>query len=207
MKKLFFAGLLPVFLFICSCKDEPDHNHSFQEYRQYVMSHRDKAGNFVDKSWAELEKEYSLKKSIAESQNNKWSDSMKTEFFKLQSVWESFRVDFESEKERRGNLVRASRKVTTILPGNIDESLSNVDTTNIVGVYRHLVSYIDEEGNDFSPQQWDQIENLWDRLAKRYDQLENKLSGAERAAISEQVIRFGVIRAINKPVARMQDST
>jgi hypothetical protein len=205
MKLLFLMLLLPVILFYSGCKNDPDPGQSYDAYRKYVIAHRDSPDKYMQKTWVELDKEYSDKKLRAEMMISRWNDEMKIEFLELQSDWDLFREDFEAETERRANLEKSSVRVTTVLPTGIDESLSNVNTYNVVGVFRHFVAYVEKEGNRFSPQQWDQIEALWNRLAKRYENLDASISRAEKAAISEQKIRYELVTTINKPVARMED--
>ena len=205
MKKLFFLVLIPGILLISLCRNKPERDIAFEEFRSYVINHRDSVQNFISRTWPELDEEYTQKKIKAEKKISSWDDKMKAEFVELQSDWESFREDFEAEKERRESLDKQEKRVYSVLPSGIDESLSNMNATNVVVVYRHLVAYVEKEGGGFSPQQWSQIETLWARLSKRYQNLEDSLNRAEKAAVSEQKIRFDVITAINKPVARMED--
>ena len=206
MKILFFIVLIMGIVVVYSCKENSEKDIDYHEFRHFVMQHRDTSADlFLEYPWPVLDSVYNDKKITAEKKISRWNDNMKAEFVELQSDWESFREDYEAEKERRENLVKSAHIVYTVLPQGIDESLANMNATNVVIVYRHLVAYVEKQGGDFSPQQWSQIETLWARLMKRYDNLKDSLNRAEKAAISEQKIRFDVVTAINKPVATMQD--
>ena len=206
MKILLFIVLIAEIVIWNSCIENPEKDVAYHDFREFVIQHRDSSVNlFLEYPWPMLDSVYNDKKVTAEKKISRWNDNMKAEFVELQSDWESFREDYEAEKERRENLEKSANFVYTVLPQGIDESLANMNATNVVIVYRHLVAYVEKEGDEFSPQQWSQIETLWDRLMKRYDNLKDSLNRAEKAAISEQKIRFDVVTAINKPVATMQE--
>ena len=204
-KSLCFLCLQGILLLFLSCRDKADAVLAFNDYRRFVISHRDSPEKYLPKSIAILDEEYNVKRWKAERQRNRWSKKMQADYMELQLSWETFHSVFQAEKERRENLEHTSKLVTTVLPLGIDESLSNVNATNVVAVYRHLVSYVESRSAEFSPQQWNQIQSLWDRLIRRFSQIESDLNGAEKAAVSEQKIRFEVIKSIHQPVAKMED--
>jgi len=188
-----------------SCNKHNCNHQTFTEFKNYVSTHSDSIENYYDREWKDMDKEYNDRKILAENSMDEWTVEMKAEFLELQSDWESFHEDHSAEKARRDEILKTD-KINNVLPEGIDEGLSNVNGKNILEVYRHLVTYVEQHRKELTHEQWRQIELLWERLGKRLTHVKKNLSGSVMAAIDEQKIRYDVIKAMDKPVATMEET-
>ncbi|MBK8415535.1 MAG: hypothetical protein IPN54_00180 [Bacteroidetes bacterium] len=188
----------------CSEKKSPQ---SFDEYRNYVMEHRNNPDSYMNKDWMEIEKEYDEQRVKAEKDMKDWSDEMKTEYASLQSEWESLKAEANAEKERMSQSSGNTTLYGSLLPEGINSELSNVTASNILNVHEYFVNYTSSKKDEMTREEWDQTEILWERLGTRKNELEKEISGSDNMKIAEQKVRYGAIKATNRPTAKADENS
>jgi hypothetical protein len=192
--QLFFLLSIAIIFGVSCSKNE--NLKSFTDYKEYVNSRFDSADYYFDKSWNELEKEYIRLKAEANIDSSKWSEKTKREYEVILSDWVRFKnmYDFHRRELEREMLMMG------LLPKNIHPDFSNVKPEELRPVYDHFVNYVDVNKDTFSREQWNQIDNLWDKLNAKKDLLNDQLSLNDKARIATEKITYTGIKALNRPL-------
>jgi len=207
MKNLIIIAIAATSVFgIVSCSEEKS-PQSFDEYRNYVMERRNNPDAYMNKDWTEIEREYDEQRLKAEKDMKDWSDEMKAEYASLQSEWESLKAEANAEKERMTQSTGNTTLYGSLLPEGISSDLSNVTAANILNVHEHFVDYTSAKKDEMSREEWDQTEILWERLGTRKNELEKEISGSDNLKIAEQKVRYGSIKATNRPTAKAEENS
>ncbi|MBL0341361.1 MAG: hypothetical protein IPP71_10715 [Bacteroidetes bacterium] len=60
--------------------------------------------------------------------------------------------------------------------------------------------------DDLTREQWDRVELLWEALGTRKNEVERELKSSDNIKIAEQKVRFGAIKAANRPSAKLEEN-
>jgi len=189
-----------------ACTEEKKADRAFDDFKDYISERRQNMDKYYDKEWTELDNEYNEKRSKAEEKLNDWSEETKAEFASLQSEWEAFREGYENERARRNAEKQTASIMNNILPDGINNDLSNVTAANLLEVHTHFVNYVEVHKDEFTKEQWDKIQVLWKSLDEKKDLVEKDLKKGDNMKIAEQKLRYGTIKAVNRPVAESENS-
>lgn len=203
MKNLIIIALATAVFGITSCSEKKT-PQSFNEYRDYVTEHRNNPDAYKDRDWTEIELEYDEQRMKAERDMKDWSDEIKSEYASLQSDWESMKAEATAERERMNQ--GSSSLYSNLLPQGINQDLTNVTAANILQVHENFVNYASANKDVMTREDWDQTELLWERLGTRKNELEKEISGSDNLKIAEQKVRYGAIKATNRPVAKANEN-
>ena len=189
-----------------ACSNDKKAEKNYDDFKMYVVEHRDSADRYYDKEWSALEAEYNQKRQQAEAKIDNWNDEMRAEYASLQSDWDSFKEDFESEKMRRDNLLKNESMEIDIFPTGVKSDMKAVNASNLLNVHVHFVDYVSTHKDDLSREQWDRVELLWEALGTRKNEVEKELKSSDNIKIAEQKVRFGAIKAANRPSAKLEEN-
>lgn len=207
MKQILSITLLAIgCLAFASCSDEKKADKAYDDFKEYVSERRDSAEAYYDKNWDELESEYNEKRLKAEEKIANWNDEMRAEYASLQSDWESFKEDYLSEKSRRENMVKTQTIVENLFPSGISSDLTGVTAANILEVHTHFVNYVELHKDEMTREQWDRVELLWEALGTKKNEVEKDLKTSDNLKIAELKIKFGAIKATNRPSAKIEEN-
>ena len=190
---------------VISCTQEQKSDQAYDEYREYVMDHQNNAEKYYDRQWSEIEQEYNEKKNRAEAKMDNWNDQMRAEYETTRQNWEAFREKHTAELQRREQQVSDNVLMSSLFPSGINEDLSNVTSANIVEVYKHFVNNVEAQKDNLTKEQWTKVENMWERLDDRKDQVEKNVKAGEEMALAEQKLKYTGIKAVNRPVAKSEE--
>lgn len=191
---------------IVACSEEKKAEKSYEDFKAYVSERRDSAEAYYDKDWETLESEYNEKRVKAEEKIGDWNDEMRAEYASLQSEWDSFREDYVNEKERRDNITKTDALLVDLFPTGINSDLSAVTAANLLEVHTHFVNYVEVHKDEMSREQWDRVELLWETLGTKKNEVEKDLKSADNLKIAELKIKYGAIKATNRPTAKMEEN-
>lgn len=191
---------------IVACSEEKKAEKSYEDFKAYVSERRDSAEAYYDKDWETLESEYNEKRVKAEEKIGDWNDEMRAEYASLQSEWDSFREDYVNEKERRDNITKTDALLVDLFPTGINSDLSAVTAANLLEVHTHFVNYVEVHKDEMSREQWDRVELLWETLGTKKNEIEKDLKSADNLKIAELKIKYGAIKATNRPTAKMEEN-
>ena len=189
-----------------SCSEEKKADKDYEDYKEYVSETRDSVDHLYDREWNELENEYNEKKMKAEAKMNEWNEATRSEFVALQNDWEAFREKYDDEHNRRAMEIKTAAIENDILPQGIAADMSNVTTANILDVHTHFVSYVSDHRDEFTREQWDRIEFIWEALDTKKNEVEKELKSGDNLKIAEQKVKYGAIKATNRPVAKAEEN-
>ncbi len=208
MKKLLAIVMFTISASIfVACSNEKKTDPAYDDFKTYVSSHRDSVQTYYDNNWDDLQANYDEKKNKAEAKMEDWNDNMKAEYASLQADWDSFKEDYQAEMKRKDDLKKTEEVMMNILPAGISEDMTNVNAANILDVHTHFVTYIEDHKQTMTREQWDKIELLWEALGTRKNQLEKEIKTSDNLKIAEQKIKFGAIKATNRPSAKMDENS
>ncbi len=186
-----------------SCSKKSDSNVTYDDFKKYVIERSEHIENYYDKEWHELEAEYNDKKLKAEEKMDEWSEETKAEFASLKSDWEEFKDQYDAERARRFPQQGLAVIDSELLPGDIKSDLSNVTPANIIEVHKHFVNYVEAHKDALTPEQWNHVQMKWEALGARKDAIEKDLSTEDNIKLAEWKVKYGTIKAINRPTANV----
>jgi len=190
-----------------ACTNEKKVDKSYEDYKVYVSERRDSMDGYFDDDWNNLERDYDEKRMKAEANMNDWDEETRAEYAALQSDWDSFREDYSAERERRDAVVKSEAVVNNLLPQGVSADLNNVNAANLLEVHKHLVEYVEVHKDEFTREQWDRIEFMWEGLGTRKNEVEKELKSGDNLKIAELKIKYSSIKATNKPVAKADENS
>ncbi len=205
---LFIFSLLTTFL-ITSCSDSEKENtrKSLNEFKAYVKEHKDATANYMDQKWEDIEKEYDEKRVELDKKADKMDQEMKDSYQATVNDWEAFKADYLNKQQEKEDMAKAEKLKATIVPSDIHTDLSNVNEKNIVSVFEHFVNTVDNQKEMYSKEEWININNYWKSLndiSARLDD-EQKITKADNRKLDGQRIKYGAIKALNKPFAESEN--
>jgi Skp family chaperone for outer membrane proteins len=189
-----------------ACSEEKKADRTYEDYKVYVSEHRDSVAGYYDKEWDELENEYNEKRMKAEEKMDKWNEETKAEYAALQNDWDSFKAQYQAERERRADEQKTATFVYEVMPQGVSSDMSNVNATNLLEVHTHFVNYVDAHKDEMTREQWDRVEYLWEALGTRKNEIEKELKSGDNIKIAEQKVRYGGIKAANRPGAKVEEN-
>lgn len=188
-----------------ACSDGGKATKDYNDFKVYVSEHRDSAKVYYDKEWSDMEAEYNAKKMKAEEKMNDWNAEMKSDYASVQQDWDSFKEDYLAERARRENATKLEAVVDNLLPQGIETDLNNVTAENLLEVHTHFVNYVDTHKDEMTREQWDRVELMWEALGAKKNELEKDLKSADNLKIAELKIKYGAIKATNRPGAKLDE--
>jgi hypothetical protein len=203
LKVLLVFGLLA----FVACSDKQNSNRTYEDFKNYVIDRTDQAEKYFDKEWSELEAEYNEKRIKAEEKIDEWSDETRSEFASLKSDWEEFKERYEAEHMRRNAVPELTVLEGALLPSGIKGNMQNVNAANIVDVHAHFVNYVEAHKDALSQEQWKYVEGIWEALNTRKNEVEKDITTDDNIKIAEWKVKYGTIKAINRPTAEAGGSS
>ncbi len=207
MKNQIKAFLLILTAFaVISCTREQKSDQAYNDYREYVIEHQNNTEKYLDRQWAEIEQEYNEKQNKAEAKMDSWNDQMRAEYQTLKQNWESFHENHTAELKAREQQKADEILMSSLLPEGINHELTNVTSSNVVEVYKHFVNNVEARKDNLTKEEWTRVENLWDRLDDRKDQVEKDVKAGDEIILAEQKMKYTGIKALNRPVAKTEEN-
>lgn len=191
---------------VVACTQEKKSDKAYEDYREYVMEHQNNADKYYEKKWDEIEAEYTEKQQRAEEKMENWNDQMRAEYETLKQDWQSYRESYVAEADRKEKEVSDKMLLGTLLPEGIREDMSNVNNSNIIEVHKHFVNSVEAQKDNMTREQWDKTEILWERLDTRKNELEKEMKSGVKMELAEQKLKYGAIKAVNRPVAKSEEN-
>lgn len=189
-----------------ACSENKQADRKYEDFKEFVSERRDSVDRYFDREWAEMENEYNDKRMKAEEKMNEWPEETKAEFESLQNDWEQFRSEYEVEKNRRDMEQKTADMLKNVFPEGISNDMNNVTSSNLLAIHTHFVDYVSAHKDDLTREQWDRVEFLWEALGTKKNEVEKDLKTSDNLKIAEQKLRYGAIKAVNRPVAKAEEN-
>ena len=191
---------------ITSCEDKSHKDDDVESFRVFVtdLSHQTKEE--VKENWGELEKEYEEKVAVIDKKKDHLEDNIEEEYEQLKKDYNEMKADIKAEMETEENQHGHLHDLyNTILTNEGDMDLSAVNATNIEGIYSSFVAAVDLHKDDYTREDWDEVDVLWDALNKRKNEVEDNLTSMQKVKIGEEKVKYGAYKSVNKLPAKSEE--
>ncbi len=182
-----------------SCGDNGRKNDDdVESFKVFVTDLKAKSEEEVKENWEVIEKEYNEKVTAIDQKTEELEDEIKKEYEQLKKDYEELKTKYSTqmkEEDYDGNL---QKLYEALLTNEGDMDLSGVTASNIAAVYSSFVVIVDAQMDEYTREDWDEIEILWEALNKRKDEMEDKLSNEQKMKISEDKVKYATLNALYK---------
>lgn len=204
---LMLALIATLFLFpACTDQEKENTRQSLHDFNAYVKEHKDATANYLDQKWEDMQKEYDEKTARLDKKMDKMDQEMKENYQAAKNDWEVFKTDYLARQAEKEKLAEADRLKTSIIPSDIHTDFSNITGKNVVAVFEHFVNTVDNRKEEYSKEEWININNYWKSLNDVSARLEeaNKVSPEDKRRLDGQRIKYTAIKTLNKPFAESE---
>jgi hypothetical protein len=183
-----------------ACNYAEDAKTEAEAFNNYVDSVENIPHVYTAVAWKEIEDGYEDKKP-SEATIQKLEEPEKAQV-------EESEVQFANLKNTYSNKIKENetkQKLRNALFGegkiNTDLRFDFVTAANIVSVYENFVNTVEKNKDNYSKQDWDEIKVLYEALNAKKNEVEKDLSVKDNLKIAGYKTKFGVIKAVNRPMA------
>lgn len=178
-----------------------------ESFKVFVTDLQAKSEEELKENWETIEKEYKEKVTAIDQKTDKLENEIKQEYEQLKKDYQELKAKYsiqmmKDEGDLDGNL---QKLYEVVLTNEGDMDLSGVTTSNIVAVYAGFVEIVDFHKDEYTREDWDEVDILWDALNKRKNELEDNLSNEQRMKISEDKVKYGTFKTLNKLPAKSEE--
>lgn len=177
-----------------------------ESFRIFVTELKAKNDEITD-NWDEVEQKYQAKVDKIEKKEAELESSLKEEYEQLKKDYAELKAKHEAHHVVEDNVSEGSLNdlYATILTNEGDMDMSGVTSENIVSVYNNFVEIVKLHKNDYTREDWDEVDVLWDALNKRKNELEDNLTSEDKLEIGEEKVEYGACKATNKLPAKSEE--
>ncbi|MDF1675424.1 MAG: hypothetical protein P1U44_06865 [Vicingaceae bacterium] len=159
----------------------------------------------MKENWEVIEKEYKEKVTVIDQKTDELESEIKEEYEQLKKDYEELKIKYNAQMKEKDFDKNLQKLYGAVLTNEGDMDLSAVTVSNIVDVYSSFVESVDIHKDEYTREDWDEVDVLWDALNKRKNELEDNLSNEERMKISEDKVKYGTFKALNKLPAKSEE--
>jgi outer membrane murein-binding lipoprotein Lpp len=192
--------------FLSSCDSASTNNDSknLEEFEAYV----NELSTETEANWEEVEREYIVKRNKVSDEVGQLSDESKKEFEELKDKYETMKADANSkmdEMEANERAAKINEMYMIVQSNDRNMDLSNVTAENIKDVYANFVTYIDNNQDAMSNEDWKEAELIWDALNERKNVVEPNLKSENNQEIAKTKVKYAALKVANKPGAKADE--
>lgn len=178
-----------------------------ESFKVFVTDLKAKSEEELKEDWEAIEKEYKEKVTAIDQKTDELENEIKQDYEQLKKDYQELKAKYsiqmmKDEGDLDGNL---QKLYEVVLTNEGDMDLSGVTTSNIVAVYAGFVEIVDFHKDEYTREDWDEVDILWDALNKRKNELEDNLSNEQRMKISEDKVKYGTFKTLNKLPAKSEE--
>lgn len=201
------AAILSVSL--TSCGGNKHKDDDVESFRVFVTELKVKDDSEVKESWDNIEREYEEKVAEIDQKEDKLEDNIKQEYEQLKQDYKELKAKYDTENMdadvNTANGYNIQPLYETILTNEGDMDLTGVTASNIGSIYKGFVDIVDSHKNEYTREDWDEVDVLWDALNKRKNELEDNLSSEQKLEIGEEKVKYGTYKSLNKLPAKSEE--
>jgi hypothetical protein len=213
MKKinLFSAKSLAVVVLLSgatlvSCDDRRDYEKPLNEYEAYVDRTANNTQEWTEERWNETEAEYRERRAEVELHADRMDERSRARYQAADRRYEDLRLKYQDQRASRTHSGNVGNLYASIgSSGSNDLQLNNVTADNLLENYRQFVDQVEANKDNYSVEDWKEIEIIWDALNRRKNEVESNLASADNMKIAELKIKYGWIKTGNKMEAKARE--
>jgi hypothetical protein len=176
-----------------------DDDKDYAEYKRYITYTRDSA-KASNKSWEEIDREYNAKKAAAAKDMDKWNAERKAEYEKLNAEYEAWKTAYLAEREAQEKhwttFGPIYGTVYITAPDAMDMTLPGVTGENVAEVYKNFIQVLKANKNQYTMEDWNEIEKLWEALEDKKDAL--PVTAGDKTKIAGWKTEYVSVKAVKK---------
>lgn len=176
----------------------------------YIKNQKDSIDQSVDRNWAEIENTYNAKKADLERDTAKMAQELRSSYYQSVNDWESYKAEFKKKAE--ANKAEANKGVAAmdairkeLTSGGVRTDFTDATAANIVPVYQHFVTTVENNKDNYTKEQWTVVNVSWKALKGRKREISKDIKAPEMGEITKQELKYAGIKALNRPFAVSED--
>ena len=214
------AALLVSGLAACNSSENETAKQDAANLTQYVDS-VDNVRVYTTENWTAIENGYQERATKAEQTIATLEAADKAKAEESKKKYAALKASYQA-KIQENEAAKAKVVVTTNTPDNRrglrnrlfgagkmgdDMKFGFVNAGNILDVYRNFVNTVSDNKDNYSREDWDEIEVLYEALDNRKNTVEKEgLKGSDNIKIAGQKVKFVAIKATNRGGTKVKEN-
>jgi hypothetical protein len=198
--KIMIAGAI-VIAGLSACSDTAgEAKVKAENFTNYVDSVENLPPEYTAAKWTIIENGYEEREpeeeTIArlEAEEKTEVEESKAQFAALKTTYEVKIRENENNQKIRNSLFGEGKV-------DIERKFDFVTAANVLSVYENFVNTVADNKDTYSKEDWDEIKVLFEALNARKNVVEDDISGSDNLKIAGLKVKFGALKAINRPGA------
>ncbi len=183
--------------------------HDAEALTLYVDSVDNLTPIYTTESWTVIDNGYQTRVTLAEKNIATLNEAEKAKADASKAKYEALKVKYElqiKENEAKAALAASTPNFRTVLrdklfgQGKVGDDMNFLYVTgdNIRGIYQNFVDVVAENKNNYSREDWDEINVLYEALDTRKNVVEKDLATRDNIKIAGLKIRYASIAATHR---------
>lgn len=190
-----------VFTTACNNAEKEKRERDLQDFKTYVKEHRDKAEQYAQNSWDELNSEFEKKKAELDKQVDKMDDKARESYNQAVSEWETFKTEYKARAAEREKIEAMDKLRATLVIDGVRTDYTNLTARDAAKQYEHFVTTVKANKDTYTRDQWTAINVNYQALNGRKRELEKDIPAADLKKIIKLQLEYTAIKAVNRPFA------
>ena len=189
---------------------EPNKNAEIEvKYlRHYIDSVEQNRHNYYQDEtyWISVEKHYLTEQKNIEIKAADLTTQARADYEKLKVDYAALKVKYTEERTKINARIGLRNSLYGDIKINDDISFMFMTAKNVLSIYQTFVTTVDNNKEEYSREEWDEIQTLYDTMNARKDEIEKEITAKDKKKITGQKIKFIAIKALNRPVSKAKNS-
>lgn len=185
----------------CNNAEKEKRERDLQDFKTYVKEHHDKAEQYAQTSWDELNSGFEKKKTELDKQVDKMDDKARESYNEAVSEWETFKADYKARAAEREKIDAMDKLRATLVIDGVRTDYTDLTARDAAKQYEHFVSTIKANKDTYTREQWTAINVNYQALNGRKREIEKEIPAADLKKILKLQLEYTAIKAVNRPFA------
>jgi hypothetical protein len=189
---------------------EPNKNAEIEvkDLRHYIDSVEQNRHNYYQDEtyWISVEKHYLTEQKNIEIKAADLTTQARADYEKLKVDYAALKVKYTEERTKINARIGLRNSLYGDIKINDDISFMFMTAKNVLSIYQTFVTTVDNNKEEYSREEWDEIQTLYDTMNARKDEIEKEITAKDKKKITGQKIKFIAIKALNRPVSKAKNS-
>ncbi len=215
MKLMFAAAVLSVGFTACTTNDS--YQKDTEALNMYVDSVNDLTPVYTTAYWTEIDNGYQSRVMLAEKNAASFNETEKANAEASKAKYEALKARYElniKENEAKAAMAATVPNFRKVLrdrlfgEGKVGDDMKFMYVTgdNIRSIYQNFVDVVADNKNNFSREDWDEINVLYEALDTRKNVVEKDLATNDNLKIAGLKIKYASIAATHRGGAKVKEN-
>lgn len=166
-------------------------------YRNFVDSLQRTDQEYTHEEYHQIQEEYSLHRAAAENKTPEMTEAQQQELEEITTEYETFRDEYRNRLPDRATQSPQELISKRWQEAGIASDASEIAPANVLDAYQVFIQVVKAYKEVWTPDEWQSVEKLWDRLNERKQNLEDELGKEVLLAISKLKVTYGTLKTMN----------